>query len=128
MMMFLKWGAIALKFSAAALLASAVLLGASASASASSCSVGDSGVTYNRGGVPAKFKSLAPMSGMNCASAKYVMNKWLRRAYARTYSYRLPRRFWDGYVTWTCYKRSSLRWQCDEYDSGTSFRFVAYRL
>jgi hypothetical protein len=91
---------------AAALLASALAAPSSAYAH---CSIGDSGVTYNRGGVPAKFKKLSPMYGMNCASAQYVMNKWLRRAYARTCSYRLPRRFWDGYVTWTCYKRGYLK-------------------
>jgi hypothetical protein len=51
---------------------------------------------------------------MNCASARYVMNKWLRRTYQRSSSHRLPTRFWDGYVTWHCYKRSNLRWQCDE--------------
>lgn len=120
-----------LKILAVMLVSSVVLVASSSAANASSssyCGLGDSGITYNRGGVPAKFKNLRPMFGMNCASARYVMNKWLRRAYARTYTYRLPRRFWDGYVTWTCYKRAYLKWQCDEYDSGTSFRFVAYRI
>jgi hypothetical protein len=92
------------------------------------CSLGNSGVTYNQLGEAAVFKNLAPMGKMNCASARYVMNKWLRRTYQRSSSHRLPTRFWDGYVTWHCYKRSNLRWQCDEYDSGTSFRFTAYRL
>ena len=66
--------------------------------------------------------------GMNCASARYVMNKWLRRAYRRSYAHRLPTRFYDGYVTWHCWKRTSVRWQCDEYESNTSFRFTAYVL
>jgi hypothetical protein len=39
----------------------------------------------------------------------------------------LPARFYDGYVTWYCGKVSYLRWSCEEYDSGTSFRFTAYR-
>jgi hypothetical protein len=92
----------------------------------SSCPVGGSGITVNRAGDVAKFKRLTPMRGMNCPSAQYVLNKWLRRAFRRSYSRRLPTRFWDGYVTWYCGKRSRLRWQCNEYDSGTAFRFTAY--
>jgi hypothetical protein len=90
------------------------------------CSVGGSGITVNRAGDVARFKRLTPMQGMNCPSAQYVLNKWLRRAFRRSYSRRLPRRFWDGYVTWYCGKRSYYRWQCNEYDSGTTFRFTAY--
>ena len=85
------------------------------------------GVTYNRAGEGAWFGNVRPMNGMNCASARYVVNKWLRRSYARSWGRRLPTGFWDGYVTWHCWKRSNLRWQCDEYDSGTSFRFTASR-
>ena len=111
---------------AASLLASAVPAQAAGASASRACSLGNSGVTYNRAGVPAQFKSLSTLRGMNCASARYVMNKWLRRAYSRTYSTRLPTRFYDGYVTWHCYKRAYLGWQCDEYDSNTSFRFIAY--
>jgi hypothetical protein len=88
--------------------------------------VGGSGITVNRVGDVAKFKRLTPMQGMNCPSAQYVMNRWLRRAFARSYSRRLPRRFYDGYVTWYCGKLTALRWQCNEYDSNTAFRFTAY--
>ena len=108
----------------------ALLVPASAGASAggaSYCSLGDNGITYNRLGEPAQFKSLSPFRGMNCASARYVLNKWLRRDYARSRSHRLPTNFYDGYVTWYCHKRTRLRWQCDEYDSYTTFRFIAYR-
>ena len=112
----------------AAVMASGALLLAAEPAHAIPCSIGDSGITYNRGGIPAKFENLRARQGMNCPSARYVLNRWLRRAYARTYSYRLPTEFWDGYVTWTCYKRTNLQWQCDESDSFTSFRFKAYRL
>lgn len=90
------------------------------------CPVGDSGITVNRAGDVAKFKRLTPMQGMNCPSAQYVLNKWLRRAFRRSYSRRLPRTFWDGYVTWYCGKRTARRWQCNEYDSDTAFRFTAY--
>src|SRR3954451_22906848 len=83
-----------------AVLASLALSGAlPGAAQARACSIGDNGITRNRDGVPAKFTNLDARQGMNCSSARYVMNKWLRPAYARTYSYRLPRSFWDGYVT-----------------------------
>jgi hypothetical protein len=83
------------------------------------------GVTFNRAGEGARFWQVRPMNGMNCASARYVVNKWLRRSFARSWGHRLPTRFWDGYVTWHCGWLSYYRWQCNEYDSGTSFRFKA---
>ena len=92
------------------------------------CAVGGSGVSYNRSGEAAVFKRLRPMRGMNCPSARYVMNKWLRPAFADGYGRRLPTRFWDGYVTWYCGKLTRRQWRCDEYDSNTSFKFVAYIL
>jgi len=87
---------------------------------------GDSGVSYNRAGVPAQFERLRSMYGMNCPSARYVMNRRLRRAYERRWSASIPTHFYDGYVSWECYKIRRLRWQCDEYESYTSFRFTAY--
>ena len=107
-------------------LALVAALPSAAEANAARCPVGGSGLTENRAGDVAKFKRLTPMKGMNCPSAQYVMNKWLRRAFRRSYSRRLPRKFWDGYVTWYCGKLTRLRWQCDEYDSNTRFRFTAY--
>ena len=103
------------------------LLQAPASAAAADCRIGNSGVTYNRLGEPARFTSLRAMSGMNCASARYVLNRWLRREYARQYSSRIPTEFFDGYVTWYCFKLSRFRWHCDEFESYTAFRFTAYR-
>lgn len=88
-----------------------------ATASAASCSIGDSGITYNRDGEGARFRDLRAMHGMNCPSARYVLNRWLRVAYARQDSARIPTDFYDGYVSWSCHKRSRLRWQCDEYES-----------
>jgi hypothetical protein len=82
--------------------------------------------TFNENGEMGVFKSLRPASGMNCASARYVMNNWLRPAYSMSWANRLPTRFYDGYVTWYCGKTSYLRWRCREYDSYTSFRFTAY--
>lgn len=107
-----------------ALLAPAVSGDTAEAATWRSCSVGNSGVTYGPY-QPARFKSLSARAPMNCASARYVLNKWVRRSYARRG--RVPRSFYDGYVTWRCSKRSNLRWQCSERDSGTSFRFTAYR-
>lgn len=95
-------------------------------ASASStCSIGGSGVSYSAGQA-AVFKQLRAYRNMNCPSARYVLNKWLRPTYQR--SGRLPLSFFDGYVTWRCRKLTSSRWQCNEYDSGTAFRFTAYRV
>jgi len=111
-----------------ALATAAVLTAALAlpsAAVAADCSIGDSGVTYNRAGVGAKFSGLRTLSGMNCASGRYVLNKWLRRSFARSAGRSLPTSFYDGYVTWDCFKRTRLRWQCNEYDSGTKFRFYA---
>jgi hypothetical protein len=95
-------------------------------ASAASCSIGDSGVSYNLDGEGARFRDLEARSGMHCESARYVLNQWLRAEYEDQYSHRIPTRFYDGYVTWHCRKRSGVRWQCDEYTSYTSFRFIAY--
>jgi hypothetical protein len=102
----------------------AAFAGSVPAAHAGSCG---GGWSYNRLGEAANFTNVRPVRGMNCASARYVVDKWLRRAYERQSSNRIPTRFWDGYVTWTCFKRSSLEWQCNEYDSGTAFRFRAYR-
>jgi hypothetical protein len=107
-------------------LAALAVVATPVAAQASTCSVGNSGVTFDRYGGAARFKSLTTQAGMNCASARYVLNSWLRRSYARTG--RLPYSFYDGYVTWYCSKLSNLRWECDEYDSGTRFRFTAFRI
>ena len=92
------------------------------------CSIGDSGISYNQLGTQAVFKRLRAQQGMNCASARYVLNRWLRRHYERSSRNRLPTQFYDGYVTWYCGKTSAKRWRCVEYDSNTAFRFVAYLL
>ena len=99
------------------------------SAADAACRVGGDGVTYNRSGAPAIFKKLRPLQGMNCPSARYVMNEFLRPSYARSSGKgRLVTNFYDGYVTWYCGKLSRKHWRCDEYDSNTAFQFVAYRL
>ena len=97
-----------------------------AAQASSYCNIGDNGITTNLSGTDAKFKSLYAMGKMNCASARYVLNKKLRRSFAKHYSNTIVTNFFDGYVTWYCDKLTRLRWQCDEYDSNTSFRFTAY--
>jgi hypothetical protein len=94
-------------------------------AEARRCRVGNSGITVNRVGDVARFSQLRALRGMNCASARYVLNRWLRRSFRRSFSRRLPRRFWDGYVTWHCRRRSAFQWQCNEFTSFTVFRFRA---
>ena len=79
-------------------------------------------------GVFQRLKARAPMS---CSSARWVLNQWVRRAYARTGA--LEPRFYDGYVTW----RGRLRGErptgsgativeYHERTSGTAFRFDFY--
>src|SRR4051812_3564748 len=85
---------------------------------ASRCSIGDTGISYNLAGDGAQFSALKARRGMNCSSARYVLNNWLRRKFENSYAHRLPTKFYDGYVTWYCGKYTRTRWQCDEYDSG----------
>lgn len=79
----------------AAVTAAALLIPAAPSqADVIRCSIGDSGVTYNRNGVPAQFENLRAMSDMNSGTAT------------------------------SCGTAGSARinqWQCDAYDSHTSF-------
>jgi hypothetical protein len=93
-----------------------------AAASASSCG---GWYAYNRDGEAAQVSRVVPLQGMNCASSRYVVNQWLKPAYQRQWSNRIPTHFYDGYVTWYCHKTSVYSWRCDEYDSGTAFRFNA---
>jgi hypothetical protein len=94
-------------------------------AEARRCRVGNSGITVNRAGDVARFSQLRALRGMNCASARYVLNRWVRRSFRRSFSRRFRRRFWDGYVTWHCRRRTRFQWQCREFTSGTVFRFRA---
>ncbi|MDA0172906.1 hypothetical protein OJ998_27645 [Solirubrobacter taibaiensis] len=101
---------------------------APSTAAAKSCSVGDSGISYNRDGEAARFKSLEARGTMNCPSARYVLNDWLRAKYEKQHADSIPTRFYDGYVYWRCRKLSKNRWQCSERETDTSFRFTAYVL
>ncbi len=88
--------------------------------------VGGSGITVKRSGDVAKFKNLTPMQGMNCPSAQYVMNKWFRRAFRRSYLPRLAAQVLGRPCHVVLRQADSSRWQCNEYDSDTAFRFTAY--
>jgi hypothetical protein len=103
------------------LLAAVLLLTVPAGAYAAACRGG--GVTYH-GDTPARFTGYTAYDGMNCASARYVINRWIRRQYARTGRFR--RKFYDGYVTWHGRQISPRRWQYREFTTGTRFRFTAY--
>ena len=96
---------------------------ASASTGYSSCSIGKSPYTYTNGGHTVSLTQYRGR-GMACSSVRYVANNWLRPKISRQYGWpRLSRPFYDGYVTWHCWKLSGSQVQCDEYDSNTSFRF-----
>ena len=87
------------------------------------CSVGRDPATYTKGGyvvVMDRYRGRA----MHCSSVRYVVNRWIRRKVARQRRHpHLFGPFFDGYVTWHCWKRSRLQIQCDEYKSNTSLRF-----
>jgi hypothetical protein len=104
------------------LAALAVVFAAPSLASASDC--GGWSAT-NLDGEWADVYNVVPMNGMNCASSRYVVNKWLKKGYQRQYSNRIPTHFYDGYVTWHCHKLNRYRWRCDEYTSNTAFTFSA---
>jgi hypothetical protein len=106
------------------LVAGAVLAGPGvAQADAHYCGV--SKFDNNRSGYTISYQG-ARASGMNCASVRYALGQFrakVRRQYGRP---RMPRSFFDGWVTWHCWKTSVHAIKCAEYTSGTSYRFRAY--
>jgi hypothetical protein len=78
-----------------------------------------------------RYRALAPHEAsevyrqMNCASVRYAVRAVHRKVRKQRGWPHVPHRFFDGYVTWDCYKTSRLRVQCVEYDSNTGFRFRA---
>jgi hypothetical protein len=104
------------------LAACAVVLLAPSMASASNCGGWSTG---NLDDEWAEVSNVVPMDGMNCASSRYVANKWLKPAYKRQFANRIPTHFYDGYVTWHCRRTSFYGWRCDEYTSNTAFKFNA---
>ena len=71
--------------------------------------------------------ALVARDGMNCPSARYVLNHWIRAKWAQTYRNFVRTDFYDGYVTWHCrlVTGSPVRWRCKEYTSFTKFTFRA---
>lgn len=80
---------------------------------------------YNRDGEAARVSRVVPRGTMNCASSRYVVNKWLKRSYQRQSRNRLPGRFYDGYVTWYCKRVWRYQWRCREHETDTWFTFRA---
>ena len=107
-------------------LAATIAAFAPAQAEAStSCSSGAPRADYTRGGYEVEYKSYTSQVGMACSSVRYVLKTWIRPTIRRQYRWpHLTGPFYDGYVTWHCYKLSKFRIQCDEYDSYTSLRFT----
>jgi hypothetical protein len=101
----------------------AVVIGlalSSAAAEAASCRGG--GVSWH-GDRPARFSKYTALDGMNCASVRYVMDRWVRRQFRRTGLFR--RTFYDGYVTWHGRKIRPGRFEYREFESHTRLRFTA---
>ena len=79
---------------------------ASASTGYLSCSIGKNPYTYTNGGHTVSLTQYRGR-GMACSSVRYVANNWLRPKISRQYGWpRLSRPFYDGYVTWHCWKLS----------------------
>ena len=96
---------------------------ADAHASSEGYSVGRDPATYTDGGYTVVIDRSRGRK-MHCSSVRYVINRWIRRKVARQSGHpHLFGPFFDGYVTWHCWKRSRLQVQCDEYTSNTSLRF-----
>jgi hypothetical protein len=87
------------------------------------CGIGK--VDHNRSGYTISYKG-ARANGMNCASVRYALSRF-RAKVRRQYGYpRMPRAFFDGWVTWHCRKTSRHGIKCWEGTSNTSYRFRAY--
>ena len=99
------------------------LPGRAAQADAHYCGV--SKIDTNRSGWTINYQG-ARASGMNCASVRYALDRFrakVRRQHGRP---RMPRAFFDGWVTWNCWKTSRNGIKCWEPQSGTSYRFRAH--
>lgn len=93
---------------------------------ASEASTGCSGYSYftNRGGYDTELSNYRDDHGMACSSVRYVA-RFLRAKISRQYTWpHIGGPFYDGYVTWHCFKLSNLRWRCEEYTTYTSFSFT----
>ena len=87
---------------------------------------GLAGYDVTRGGYEMSYSG-ARASGMNCASVRYAMRFFRRKAWQNQFSWQhMPRAFWDGYVTWRCQVGRGHRVRCAEYTTGTSYSFRAY--
>ena len=109
--------------------AAAVLLIAPAAEASTSCDGATSVAT--RGGYTVKFdryRALAPYEAsevtrrMNCASVRYAARAVQAKVRIQRGYPRLPKVFFDGYVSWDCYSVGR-DVECVEYDSNTGFRF-----
>jgi hypothetical protein len=109
---------------AAAAVALSVSGAAAGEASASTyCPV--NGVDFNRSGYEIVYRG-AHANGMNCASVRYAMHEF-RAEVKRQRGYpRMPRDFFDGWVTWRCWKTGGNGQRCWEATTGTGYTFRAW--
>ena len=100
-------------------------LGATATGAQASAYCGVNGWDNTRGGYSVHYVG-ARANGMNCASVRYAMHEF-RAKIRRQYGWpRLARPFFDGWVTWHCYKLSRHGVSCYENTSNTSYSFKAW--
>jgi hypothetical protein len=108
------------------LISAAIALAVPALASAASdASSNCSGYSYftNRGGYDTELSDYRDDRGMACSSVRYVAG-FLRAKISRQSTWpHIGGPFYDGYVTWHCFKLSTIRWRCEEYTTYTSFSF-----
>jgi hypothetical protein len=79
---------------------------------------------YTRGGWTVEYHG-AMARGMNCSSVRYALGEFRAKIRRQVRRPRMPRAFFDGYVTWNCYKLSYYRQRCYEVESETSYTFSA---
>ena len=96
-----------------------------ANASASAYCPSAAATDYNRGGYEISYSG-ATASRMNCASVNYAMGRFRSKVRRQSGYPRIPGSFFDGWVTWSCWKTSTHGVKCWEPQSGTSYRFRAY--
>jgi hypothetical protein len=107
-------------------LAVLAVVGAAAPAQAEAATCGSiSSTDYNRSGYGITY-SRAHTTSMNCASVRYAMHEF-RAKVKRQHGYpRMTLPFFDGWVTWHCYKTSRVGVRCYENTSDTSYSFRTY--
>ena len=114
------------KYLLAAGLAAALAIPSVAPAVADASTYCPMGATdYTRGGWVVTYRG-ATGHGMNCSSVRYAMGEFRAKIRRQGNYPKIARPFFDGWVTWYCYKTSGHGVSCYENTSDTSFTFRAW--